>query len=44
MSGFASMVGIAAEKMSAKGEAGYKVVMKSLSAATIMVGAVWLIV
>lgn len=44
MTGFASMMGIAAKKISARGEAGYKVVMKSLSAATVVVGAVWLIV
>lgn len=44
MTGFASMVAIAAKNISAKGEAGYKVAMKSLSAATIMVGAVWLVI
>lgn len=44
MTGFASVMSIAAKKLSAKGEAKYKVAMKSISAVTIMVGTVWLIV
>ncbi|VAX25390.1 Nickel transporter UreH [hydrothermal vent metagenome] len=42
MAGFASVMGIASKKMHAKGEAGYKIMMKSFSTAAIMVGVVWL--